>query len=478
MSSHPTGAQVKRGLAWIGVASSLVSVLDFLALLIILNRWVSKDDYGIATMCTWVFPILDQATDLGLSAAVIQRDDHSDTKLATVFWLSLGIGSSVFVLFVIGAPIAATLISHPIVAWMMVVYASKLVIQNAYFIPVALMKRELRFKEISVIRIVANLAEFAGKLGFAAAGFGIWCFVLGPLARVVVTSIGVQLRHPWRPRWLFDLRDAKDYISFGLKSSGSAILFAFYTNIDYPIVGAFFGEGALGLYRIAYEVVLEPVRIISAVVVDIAFPVFAKLRHDPPALIAQLVSFTRLNLIAVLSYAALMLIAAEDVIGLFFPEYRGAELAVRILCIVAVLRAISFVVPPLLDGVGRPERTFTYMLIAAVVLPSSYVIGALVLGPSLGFEAVAVAWAVGYPIAFAVLIYLALATLGWTVKAYLRAVVGVTACTVAGGVAALGVHHMLGSLAPSLRLGITAAVVVVVTGALLTTQGYRMRPRR
>ena len=117
------------------------------------------------------------------------------------------------------------------------------------------------------------------------------------------------------------------------------------------------------------------------------------------------------------------------------------------------------------------------MLIAAVVLPISYVIGAIVLGPYLGFEAVAVAWAIGYPIAFAVLIYLALTTLGWTFKAYLRAVIGVTTCTVAGGAAAFAVHHFIGSFAPWLRLCITAAVIVIVTGALLTTQGYRMRPR-
>src|SRR6185369_13975490 len=115
-----------------------------------------------------------------------------------------------------------------------------------------------------------NLAEFAGKIGSAAAGFGIWCFVVGPLCRVFVTAVGVQLRHPWRPKWMFDLSDARDYITFGLKTSGSQILFYFYTNIDYPIVGYFFGDLALGLYRFAYELVLEPVRIISNVVVDIA----------------------------------------------------------------------------------------------------------------------------------------------------------------------------------------------------------------
>ena len=467
---------VNRGLAWIGIASSLVGVLDLLAILIILNTWVSKAEYGIATMCIWIFPILDQATDLGLSSAVIQKDDHSESKISTVFWINLGTASVLFVLLLIIAPIVGTQIGYPIVGWMLVVYGTKLLFQNLYFIPVAMMKRELRFKELSVIRVIANLAEFFGKIGFAAAGFGIWCFVLGPMCRVFVTGVGAQMRHPWRPKMILRISEAKEYISFGLKTSASQILFYFYTNVDYPIVGAFFGKEALGLYRLAFEVVLEPVRMISNVIVDIAFPAFARLRHTKDRLIAQFVSFTRLNLITVMTYSAIVLVAAEDVISVIFPGYVGAEPAIRILCIVAVLRAVSFVVPPLLDGVGRPERTFKYTLTAAVALPLSYIGGAWLLGPSLGFVSVAVAWAIGYPIAFAVLVFMATATLEWSVMKYLRSVSGVAACMVAAGIVAFGTHRLLGGLPPWARLSITAGVVVLVTGLLLAyTQGISLR---
>jgi len=74
-------------LAWIGVASSLVGILDFIALVIILRFFVSDADYGIVRSSAWIFPILDYATDLGLSAAVIQRNDHDDAKISTVFWI-------------------------------------------------------------------------------------------------------------------------------------------------------------------------------------------------------------------------------------------------------------------------------------------------------------------------------------------------------------------------------------------------------
>jgi len=64
--------EVNRGLSWVGLASTLVSLLDFVAIILILRFWIRTDEYGIATKAVWVFPILDLATDLGLSAAVIR----------------------------------------------------------------------------------------------------------------------------------------------------------------------------------------------------------------------------------------------------------------------------------------------------------------------------------------------------------------------------------------------------------------------
>lgn len=470
-------ANVNRGLAWTGVASSLVGLYDILALLIILNTWISPDEYGIATLAVWIYPILDQATDLGLSAAVIQRDDHDPDKISTVFWINLTLATLLFIALAAIAPIVGSAYGHAVIGYMMIAYGTKLVWQNVYFIPAALMRRGLRFKELSIIRILANTAEFVGKVGFAWAGFGIWCFVLGPLCRVLVTGVGCQICHPWRPRFVLRLRDASEYIRFGLKSSGSQILFYFYTNVDYPIVGAFFGPTALGLYRAAYEIVLEPVRVISNVVVDVAFPAFAQLRHSRERLIAQLVSFTRLNLITVMTFSAVVFAAAPELVGVLFPKYAGAEDGARILCGVAVLRSVGFVIPPLLDGTGYPHRTFNYMLSAAIVLPLSFLLAAVVLGPSLGYLSVAIAWAVGYPIAFGVLIWLAVQTLDWTPWAYLRSVWGVAGCMLVAMLLGTGVNYVaLEFLPPAAALVITAAVVVLATGLLLAyTQGLSLR---
>jgi O-antigen/teichoic acid export membrane protein len=474
---HRIRGEVNRGLGWVGLASTLVSLLDFVAIIIILAFYVSRTEYGIATKAVWVFPLLDLATDLGLSAAVIQRDDHTEAKISTVFWLNVVMSLAMFGgLYALSGPMSA-FYGHEIVGAMVLAYGAKLIWQNVYFMPMALMRRELRYRDLSLVRVIANIAEFAGKLGSAMAGAGVWCFVIGPLCRALVTGIGVQLCHPWRPRLLFRLGEATDYARFGFKTSASKMLFYFYTNIDYPIVGYFFGDAALGLYRWAYEVVLEPVRIISDVIVQVAFPAFARLKHARDQLIEQFIAFARMNLVTVMSFLAVVFVVPEEILyALFRNEYLGSAPAVRVLCAVGVLRALGYVVPPLLDGTGYAGRTLVYQTVAAIALPAAFMTGAVVLGDRLGFLSVAVAWAVGYPLAFAILIVLALGVLQMSLADYLGRLVGIPLCVAASVALGFGLRLALADAASGARLAVVAAAMLTSFGTLLAyTQGISPR---
>lgn len=470
-------SRVNRGVAWIGLASTLVGLLDTVAIILILALWVSPSEYGIAANVVWLFPVLDQTTDLGMSAAVIQRDDHDEHKLSTVFWLNLGIALALVGVLALVGPLLAAIYNQPVIALMLLAYGSKLIWQNVYFIPLAQMRRELRFKELSILRIIANVAEFFGKVGFAAAGFGIWCFVLGPLCRVVVTGVGAQLRRPWRPRLTFRPNEAAEYLRFGWKASSSQILYHFYTNVDYPIVGFFFGSAAAGIYKAAFETVLYPVKAMSLVIVDIAFPTFARLRNAREQLFAQFLSFTRLNAIFVLTFAGAMFVAAPDFLAVFYPKYVAAESAVRILCLVAVMRAVSYVIPPLLDGAGYPGRTLAYQSLAAIAMPLAYVLGAITLGPTMGFTSVAWAWALGYPIAFAALVVMATTALDLPVRQHVQALGSIAVCVAAGTLCAWATRVALADhVGVLVRLLATAAVAVFSTGLCLA-YGLGLSPR-
>ena len=487
MSDGPRlSTRVNRGVAWAAAGQAVIAIGDLISQVVVVALFVSSKDYGIAIAATAFYTLLDTAADFGVTSAIIQRDDHTPERVSTVFWFNMLVSGALFLILLVVGPLYGHIQGRSVVGWLLVAYGCKLLFQNTYAIPFAMLRRELRFEEIAKARTLAHLAESVARVVFAALGFTIWCWTLAALTRALVFGLIVQLRHRFVPLWVFQPREVWPYVRFGMRTAASQILYQLYTNVDYPIVLYYFGERANGIYALAYFIVLEPVKTIANVVIDVAFPTFARLRGDRPALVAQFLQFTRLNLIAVLPFVVLILLVIPEFLTVFYggprSSWTSTELALcadaaRILCLVGLLRALGFLGPPLLDGLGRPELTLRYMVFAAIAVPLSFVIGAAVLGDQLGLLSVAVAWAVGYPIAFAALSYLIVRTIDLPLGAYARASWGIIGCCLAGAAAGFAVRLALpAGVAPGLVIGVVGATaLVVVLGLLATWQGITPR---
>jgi O-antigen/teichoic acid export membrane protein len=481
VSQPNLSARVARGVAWSGASQAIIALADLVSQALVLAVWVPAEHFGLAMAAHAFYTLLDTAADLGVTSSLIQRDDHTPERVSTVFWFNVLISGGLFLVLLVLGPLYGHLQGHAVIGWLLVAYGGKLLFQNVYSIPFAMLKKQLRFDEIAKMRTVAHLGESATRIAFAAAGLTIWCFTLAALVRVLLFGVLMQLRNPFLPRLVFRPKEVVEYVRFGLRAGSSQMLYHLYTNLDYPLVTYFFGATANGIYTLAYWLVLEPVRAITNVVSDVAFPTFARLRHDTGKVVDQLTQFVRLNLVAVLPFIALILLLTTDLLGLFgrgqwSPDQLGltAE-AARLLCFVGVLRAIGFLGPPLLDAMGRPELTLRYMVVAAVLVPASYLLCAVMLGDSLGLLSVAVAWTVAYPVAFLVLLYLVRETVGLRLGPLLRATSGIVVSVGVGFAAGLVARLLLDDAAVGVRL---AAVVAATLGttALLLVRWQGLRP--
>jgi O-antigen/teichoic acid export membrane protein len=475
--------QVNRSVAWATAAQAVIAITDLVSQLVVLAFWVGSNDYGIAAGAIAFYTLLDTAADFGVTSALIQRDDHTPDRISTVFWFNLLVSSALFVLLLGLGPLYGRYIQdNPVIGWLLVAYGGKLVFQNVYAIPFALLRKQMQFGAIARARMTAHLAESVGRVVFAALGATVWCWTLAALTRAVVFGVIIQLRHPFVPRLVFRPREVFDYVRFGLRTAASQILFRFYTSIDAPIVLYVFGTHAAGVYSAALFIVLEPVKTISNVVIDVAFPTFARLRGDARELIAQFIRFTRFNLIAVLPVVVLIVLVIPEFLRVFYSnKWSPAELevcadAARILCLVATLRALAFIGPPLLDGIGHPERTLRYEALAALAVPAAFLIGASVLGDRAGVLAVAIAWVIGYPLAFCVLLYLVARSIRLPMRAYLRGSWGIIGCCLAGLAAGLAMSAALAGQGDVLRMLAISGAALSVTFALVVWW-QRITPR-
>jgi len=464
--------KVARGVAWAAGAQAVIAVADMVSQLLVVALFVAPKDLGLAFAAIPFYTALDYIADAGIGSALIQRDDHTPERVSTMFWFNLLISTAMLVALCGIGPLYGWILDAPVVGWLLVAYGGKLVLQNIYAIPFALMRKELRFSAIAKARVVAHLSESVARVAFAAAGATVWCWTFAALTRAIVFGVAIQLCHPYLPKLVFRPREVIPFVRFGLRSAASNVLYQIYTSMDAPIIFHFFGKQALGIYGLADSIVLEPIKTIANVVTDVAFPTFAKLRGEASAVGAQLVKFTRLNLLAVLPYAVIVVLVIPEILRIFWlgDHWNATDLAwcadaARILCVMALFRALGLVGPPLLDGVGKPEYTLRYMIVATIAVPLSFWVGAALLGDQLWFLSVAVAWAVGYPLAFAALAYLVTHTIGLDVRAYLRGTWGVIACCAIGTAVGFVVGAVLRDASDPVRLvamGGSALVVMLV----------------
>jgi O-antigen/teichoic acid export membrane protein len=377
-------------------------------------------------------------------------------------WLALGAATIVLVAALSTAPAIGRAFEQPIVGTLVCLYAVKLVAQTSYLVPDALLRRDLAFSTLSKIRIAATLADTAAKMGTAYLGghghpeLRIACFVIGPLAATVVTAIGAQIARPWRPIAAFDAREAFAAAKFGIQVSVSDLLYFAYTSADYLVIGKVFGPAAVGAYRLAYEMVLDVVRLVSMITAEVAFPTFARLGDRDPG--DQLLRFTRQNLVLIAPMLVVIGVAADDLLSILYPPLGpAAATAARILCIVGARRSASFVLPAMLSGLGFARDSLVYNLVAAIVCPLAFVFAAYAF-PGLGYLSVAWAWTIAYPIAFALLLWFALQRTHLTLAGYLRGIAPICVWAAATTALALAARSALPA-EPWLRAGGVAAAV-------------------
>jgi hypothetical protein len=241
------------------------------------------------------------------------------------------------------------------------------------------------------------------------------------------------------------------------------------------VIGAAWGKAAVGAYRLAYELVLDVVRLISLVTAEVAFPAFARLAAGPERAGALLIRFTRQNAIALVPVVVFLAVEAGDLLGVLYPPLGpAATTAARILCVVGGLRMLSFVLPAMLAGLGDAADVLLYHVLACILLPTAFALAAW-RAPGAGYVAVAWAWAATYPIVFAVLLQRALARGRIRLASYLRSIAGVLVCGAGAAVGAIAVHAALPGPAPGRLVAVAAVIVAIYTGLIARIE--RITPR-
>src|SRR5690348_17547770 len=122
----------------------------------------------------------------GYSEAIIQREDVDHSLASNLFWINIGAGIVLTLMFAAAGPLLSRFYSDRRVAQVAAAMALTILISQTSVVHLALLKRALRFSLTSLIDVVSNIVSVFGSILLARAGWGYWSLVAGLIVRPLV----------------------------------------------------------------------------------------------------------------------------------------------------------------------------------------------------------------------------------------------------------------------------------------------------
>ncbi len=398
MDDHHTN--LRRGFNWLGSATVIAKLIDFGTTLAVL-WFLTKDQVGIGSL-VWSIAFVVEATEgLGTGAAIVQARSISRLQLDSVFWFTMGIAVIAGTLVWLAAPLIEGFYAIPGLALYFLAVIAKLLFVGAALVPLQMLNRELKYERIAVINVCATFGAAVTRLAIAAMGGGAWAIVIGYAVHGLYMLIGVQIANPFIPRLRFQFRAIDGLVKFGMRAAAAETMQQLFRNVDYMLVGWFYGPASLAIYRVAFDITMEPAVAIGELINRTALPVFARFSAAKERVRQSFVWAIGRIVTLVGPLMAAFFLCSDGLTGLIHDangvSYAAAALPLKILAGAAVLRAAYQLLYPLALGTGKPGMAVRMSASTLVLLTAGLLAAGMLFDARQGIVAMSMVWLALYP---------------------------------------------------------------------------------
>jgi PST family polysaccharide transporter len=242
-----------RNLGWLGLSGAVIRITRLITT-VVLARFLTSHDYGLAAIVLTINDIVRVFTRNGIGTRLIQAKGENIAVLAqSAYWLNWVIAIALFILQCLAAfPLALFYRDRALILPICAMAIGLLLIPHG-LVQSALIQRENRLKAIAVVEMIQFSTDNILSLIFAFAGFGMWAIILPKLLVPPIWVYVMLKNHSWRPKWQFTTAGWGDLLRFGRNVLGVELLNNLRGNLDYLIVGRFLSIEALGIYYFAFN---------------------------------------------------------------------------------------------------------------------------------------------------------------------------------------------------------------------------------
>ncbi len=214
----PPTAQISQkaraGAGW-SLGSLVGRQLILLAATAVLARVLSAADYGLFGMVVAITALMQAFADLGLSWATIQRKEITRAQIDSLFLINAVFGLLLWIGSAFSGKLLVSFYHRPELAGIATVLGASFFFSGSAAQPLALLRRQMRFKQITVCEQWSTLAGAIMGVGVALSGFGYWALVIQIVVQQFVYALLLLLLSGYRPRLPRGVHGLAGLLSFG-----------------------------------------------------------------------------------------------------------------------------------------------------------------------------------------------------------------------------------------------------------------------
>ncbi len=440
---------------------------------VILAAILGPEAFGIVAMALVYLAVVDLVLEQGFLTTLVQREQLDREHLDSAFWVNvvwcLVLAAVSFALAGWWAGVNDVPQLEEVIQVMSIlpVVSGLTIVQQAY------LQRNLQFRGLAVRANVAALTGGVVGLVLALTGAGVWSLVAQQLAAGVMSLVLLWAVSDWLPGFRFSRTHARDLVGF---TSG-----VFLANIggfinrrsDALLIGLFFGPTVIGIYRLAdrfvdsiLELTMRPVGLVS-------LPHMSLLQRDPEALRRTVATFIRIAMLTTLPVLLVFAACSDYVLAVIGPEWVIGSDALKLLCVVGIVKGLVHFTGPLLFAVAKPFYRATMLwFLAGISVVTVVVVGSALSDSGAERQLVGMSGARAI-VSLAIIVPLNLIIIWHVARLRPRSFLAYLPAPLAAGVSAiLGVEGLtqlvvLDSLPPILGLAVSGAVAVAIAGGIM-----------
>jgi O-antigen/teichoic acid export membrane protein len=357
-----------------------------------LARLLSPADFGVVAMVTTFSFLFINFGLNGFTEALIHCKEITHDLASSLFWINLGCGILLTIAFASAGSLLASFYKEPQVRMVAVGISLTIFLTSASVIHLALLKRAMRFQDVSFNDIRARVISVAVSILLGWAGWGYWALVAGAVALALSTTIGAWSLCRWLPGRLRLVDGLGPALRYALHTYGSFGINYASRNTDNLLVGWRFSAQSLGYYKKAYDLfALSASQLVSSISV-VVVAALSRVNRDMVQYRRYLLAAMTVMAFFGMAIGMDLTLIGKDLIRLLLgPRWEPAGRIFTFFGPGIGVMIIYYTHGWIHLSIGHPERWFRWEIVEFVVTVTLFLI-ALPHGP----VGIAIAWTVSF----------------------------------------------------------------------------------